>query len=209
MTALAASRGRNRHGGAADDLSVRRCRGRRERGRHHDRAAGGAGTPGVPMAHYSDRAHWAADTPNRRWPVDRRHPTQVGRTLLRLGIEHTPVTRRKRGAAASAPTAPCKPARERTASRRHRHRPRGQSTVLAGLQRRVRPSVWYGARWPGLLLRRSRPGPPGRVEPLVLLTWRSDQGVKQLRTDDVSTTGPPTTAARSPPPADLVLAEPK
>jgi transposase len=43
---------------------------------------------GVPMALYTDRAHWAAHTPTAGGPVDRRHPTQVGRALARLGIEH-------------------------------------------------------------------------------------------------------------------------
>ena len=43
---------------------------------------------GLPMALYTDRAHWAAHTPTAGGPVDRRHPTQVGRALARLGIEH-------------------------------------------------------------------------------------------------------------------------
>ncbi len=43
---------------------------------------------GVPMALYTDRAHWAAHTPTAGGAVDRRHPTQVGRALARLGIEH-------------------------------------------------------------------------------------------------------------------------
>lgn len=43
---------------------------------------------GVPMALYTDRAHWAAHTPTAGGSVDRRHPTQVGRALARLGIEH-------------------------------------------------------------------------------------------------------------------------
>lgn len=43
---------------------------------------------GLPMALYTDRAHWAAHTPTAGSPVDRRHPTQVGRALARLGIEH-------------------------------------------------------------------------------------------------------------------------
>ena len=43
---------------------------------------------GLPMALYTDRAHWAAPTPTAGGAVDRRHPTQVGRALARLGIEH-------------------------------------------------------------------------------------------------------------------------
>jgi transposase len=43
---------------------------------------------GVPQALYTDRASWAAHTPKRGGPVDREHPTQVGRALARLGVEH-------------------------------------------------------------------------------------------------------------------------
>ena len=43
---------------------------------------------GLPMALYTDRAHWAAHTPTAGGAIDRRHPTQVGRALARLGIEH-------------------------------------------------------------------------------------------------------------------------
>ncbi len=43
---------------------------------------------GLPMALYTDRAHWAAHTPTAGGRVDRQHPTQVGRALARLGIEH-------------------------------------------------------------------------------------------------------------------------
>jgi hypothetical protein len=43
---------------------------------------------GVPMALYTDRAHWAAHTPAAGAAVDRRHLTQVGRALAQLGIEH-------------------------------------------------------------------------------------------------------------------------
>ncbi len=43
---------------------------------------------GVPMALYTDRAHWVAHTPTAGGRVDRRQPTQVGRALARLGIEH-------------------------------------------------------------------------------------------------------------------------
>src|SRR2546429_7400065 len=43
---------------------------------------------GLPMALYTDRAHWAAHTPTAGGAVDRRHPTQAGRALARLGIEH-------------------------------------------------------------------------------------------------------------------------
>ena len=43
---------------------------------------------GIPMALYTDRAHWAVHTPTAGGAPDRRHPTQVGRALARLGIEH-------------------------------------------------------------------------------------------------------------------------
>lgn len=47
-------------------------------------------TFGLPMALYSDRAHWAFHTPTARGPVDKRHLTQVGRALAQLGVEHIP-----------------------------------------------------------------------------------------------------------------------
>jgi transposase len=45
-------------------------------------------TEGLPMALYTDRAHWAFHTPQAQGPVDRTRLTQVGRALARLGIEH-------------------------------------------------------------------------------------------------------------------------
>lgn len=45
---------------------------------------------GLPMALYTDRAHWAFHTPQAKGPVDRTQLTQVGRALDRLGIEHIP-----------------------------------------------------------------------------------------------------------------------
>jgi transposase len=45
-------------------------------------------TFGVPMALYTDRAHWAAHTPVAGGAADRRRLTQVGRALAQLGIEH-------------------------------------------------------------------------------------------------------------------------
>jgi hypothetical protein len=45
-------------------------------------------THGLPMALYTDRAHWAVHTPTAGGGPDRRQPTQVGRALARLGIEH-------------------------------------------------------------------------------------------------------------------------
>jgi transposase len=47
-------------------------------------------THGLPMAIYTDRAHWAFNTPQANGPVTRRPLTQVGRALDRLGIEHIP-----------------------------------------------------------------------------------------------------------------------
>jgi transposase len=45
-------------------------------------------TYGLPMALYTDRARWAAYTPTSGTGPDRTKPTQVGRALQRLGIEH-------------------------------------------------------------------------------------------------------------------------
>jgi hypothetical protein len=47
-------------------------------------------TEGLPMALYTDRAHWAFNTPQANGPVNRRQLMQVGRALDRLGIEHIP-----------------------------------------------------------------------------------------------------------------------
>jgi transposase len=47
-------------------------------------------TYGLPMALYTDRAHWAFHTPRAKGPVDKTRLTQVGRALARLGIEHIP-----------------------------------------------------------------------------------------------------------------------
>jgi len=45
-------------------------------------------TYGIPGALYTDRARWAAYTPTSGTAPDRSKPTQVGRALARLGIEH-------------------------------------------------------------------------------------------------------------------------
>lgn len=47
-------------------------------------------TYGLPMALYTDRAHWAFNTPQAKGPVDRTQLTQLGRALARLGVEHIP-----------------------------------------------------------------------------------------------------------------------
>jgi transposase len=47
-------------------------------------------THGLPMALYSDRAHWAFHTPQANGPIRRQALTQVGRALAQLGIEHIP-----------------------------------------------------------------------------------------------------------------------
>ena len=47
-------------------------------------------THGLPMAVYTDRAHWAFHTPTAGAAVDRGRLTQVGRALQQLGIEHIP-----------------------------------------------------------------------------------------------------------------------
>lgn len=43
---------------------------------------------GIPAALYSDRASWAAHTPRKGEPVDKKVVTQVGRALQLLGVEH-------------------------------------------------------------------------------------------------------------------------
>jgi transposase len=43
---------------------------------------------GLPGALYTDRAGWAFYTPKAGGPIDRTHPTQLGRALARLGVEH-------------------------------------------------------------------------------------------------------------------------
>src|SRR6059036_3293968 len=45
-------------------------------------------TWGLPMALYTDRAHWAVHTPVAGGAADRTKLTQVGRALVHLGIEH-------------------------------------------------------------------------------------------------------------------------
>ena len=47
-------------------------------------------TEGLPMALYTDRAHWAFHTPKAKGPVDKTRLTQLGRALARLGVEHIP-----------------------------------------------------------------------------------------------------------------------
>jgi transposase len=47
-------------------------------------------THGLPIALYTDRAGWAFYTPRAGGNVDLSRPTQVGRALGRLGIEHIP-----------------------------------------------------------------------------------------------------------------------
>jgi transposase len=47
-------------------------------------------TYGLPIALYTDRAGWAFYTPTAGGKVDLTRPTQLGRALTRLGIEHIP-----------------------------------------------------------------------------------------------------------------------
>ena len=47
-------------------------------------------TYGLPIALYTDRAGWAFYTPSAGGKVDPSRPTQLGRALDRLGIEHIP-----------------------------------------------------------------------------------------------------------------------
>lgn len=50
----------------------------------------GVRAEGLPMALYTDRAHWAFHTPTAKGPVDKTRLTQLGRALAHLGIEHIP-----------------------------------------------------------------------------------------------------------------------
>jgi hypothetical protein len=43
---------------------------------------------GLPMSFYTDRARWAAYTPKAGGPVDKSKPSEFGRALRRLGIDH-------------------------------------------------------------------------------------------------------------------------
>jgi len=45
---------------------------------------------GIPMSLYTDRASWAFLTPNAGEEVDKDQPTEIGRILNRLGVEHIP-----------------------------------------------------------------------------------------------------------------------
>src|SRR4029077_11630951 len=47
-------------------------------------------TAGLPMALYTDRAHWAFHTPKAKGPVDKGRLTQVGRALAHLGVYEIP-----------------------------------------------------------------------------------------------------------------------
>jgi hypothetical protein len=48
------------------------------------------GRHGLPMALYTDRAGWAFHTARRGEAVDKNNPTQVGRAMAQLGIDHIP-----------------------------------------------------------------------------------------------------------------------
>jgi hypothetical protein len=46
------------------------------------------GQHGLPLSLYTDRGSYYFHTPEAGGPVDRKHPTQVGRALTHLGVEH-------------------------------------------------------------------------------------------------------------------------
>src|SRR6267154_3687343 len=46
------------------------------------------GTHGLPLSLYTDRGSHYFHTPAAGGPVDRENPTQVGRALAHLGVEH-------------------------------------------------------------------------------------------------------------------------
>ena len=61
---------------------------------------------GLPIALYTDRAHWAFHTPKAKGPVDKTRLTQVGRALAQLGSSTSRRIRPKRGGAVSGSIAP-------------------------------------------------------------------------------------------------------
>jgi transposase len=63
---------------------------------------------GLPLALYTDRAHWAVHTPVAGGAPDRARLTQVGRALARLGSSTSLATRRRRAGEASGRTGRCK-----------------------------------------------------------------------------------------------------
>jgi hypothetical protein len=63
---------------------------------------------GLPIALYTDRARWAFCTSKAGGPIDRTHPTQVGRALAQLGIEHIGAYSPQARGRASASTGPCR-----------------------------------------------------------------------------------------------------
>jgi hypothetical protein len=162
-------------------------------------------TYGVPMALYTDRAHWAVHTPTSGSAPDRRRPTQVGRALAQLGIEHilgySPqargrserVNRTLQGRLINE----LRLAGIRTVPAANRYlRERFLPAFNAEFGRRCRPPA---PRWSAFrVVRRSLPRPlrsPRPPTPGGVMSRpqpeRSFHGVKQLRPDHGSTTATP------------------
>ena len=133
---------------------------------------------GLPCALYTDRASHYFHTPKAGAKVAKDQPTQVGRALAQLGIEHIPAYSPKPAAAPSAPSARCRTACPRSSrspavNRRWNGTPdrRAIGTPLAELGGAGRPRSPSGrARAPGASAPRARwradgaggtCGPPG------------------------------------------------
>jgi hypothetical protein len=120
---------------------------------------------GLPVALYTDRAGWAFPTPKAGGRVDRTHPTQLGRALAHLGIEHlASYSPQGRGRSERLNRTLQGRLNQRAAPRAPRHGRRGQRlshrTVRARLHRGVRPPApGPGARLRPPARRRSRQHP--------------------------------------------------
>jgi hypothetical protein len=87
---------------------------------------------GVPIALYTDRAHWAVHTPTSGSAPDPRRPTQVGRALARLGIQHIlGYSPQARGRSERTNRTLQRPPRQRAAPRRHHDGGRGPKSLRA------------------------------------------------------------------------------
>jgi transposase len=122
-------------------------------------------TYGLPIALYTDRAGWAFYTPSAGGKVDLSRPTQLGRALTRLGIEHIPsYSPQGSGPGRAAQSHPARPAHQRAPRGGHHHGRGRQRLPARTLHRRLRHPVHLPAVGPGPGLcgargRRSGPDP--------------------------------------------------
>ena len=95
------------------------------------------GRHGLPMSLYTDRGAHYFHTPKAGGEIDRSHPTQVGRALGQLGVEHigaySPQAQGPFGAHVRDASGP---ARQRTGARRHNRYRGGQRLPSRGLPAR-------------------------------------------------------------------------